>query len=90
MWLLCVPGGASALQAEHILESHLRCLLGWVQDFSSEARWKRRQKGSKNRGHLCSAVENQARTHGGRESLLMGDFFYPDDLGLGIPKAESE
>lgn len=86
VWLLRVPGGASALQAGHILESHLRCLLGWVQDFPSEARWKRREKGSKNRGQLCSAVRNQGRTHRGRESLLMGDFFTLMTWGWRYPR----
>ena len=38
VWLLCVPGGALALQARHFLQSHLECLLEWVKDFPSEAR----------------------------------------------------
>lgn len=81
MWLLCVPGGASTLQAGHVLESHLRCLLGWVQDFPSEARWKRKGKGSKNRGQLCNAALNQGRTQVGKQTLLMGDFL-PRCLGV--------
>lgn len=85
-WLLCIPGDASALQAGHILESHLRCLLGWVQDFPSEARWKRRGEGSKSRGQLCSAVWNQGRTYQGRELLLMGDFFTLMTWGWRYPR----
>ena len=76
VWLLCVPGGASALQAGHVLESHLRCLLGWVQDFPSEAGWKRRGKGSKNGGQLCSAALNLGNSRG-ETNAADGRFFLP-------------
>jgi hypothetical protein len=54
-----------------------------VQDFPSEARWRRRQEGP-GREQLCVAVLSQ-KNHTGKEKLAW-EIWYPDNLRQEIPQ----
>lgn len=74
VWFLCILGDVLVFQVGYIFELRLRFFLGWLQDFLSEVRWKRRKEGFRNRGRFCSVIMNQGRIYMGRETLLLGVF----------------